>query len=487
MAGLTVKSANGKAESEEQSNSKDFKKAQHVTGQPVGSNRRALDTLAIGVYLVSADNAVGANSTDNIVHLVSHGAKIGDVCRIQSSANSVNEFEVHVDEIIDADHFKLSCILSADLEAGDLVSLLRPVAQRFTADGGALTTIEAAPITFVNNGTTVQVVNDDAVPGNNTPLPVEVSSASGPINITAGDLNVQLSDLGVNADVTRIGGGDGYHLEINATREALVHDTDALAQLVLSVAELVKITTNTSDIESLLSTLNGTDFATQTTLEAARVLLASIAAEDFATETTLAALLSELQAKADQGETQPVSLASVPLATGAATEAKQDAIVTAIGNIAAGGDATAANQVTGNASLDSIDTNIGDVADAAVTNPASSASAIAALKGLMTLITSTNTKLDTIDTNTSELVPTFQEKTNLTTTAQTFTAPAGAKWCKVMNVGTENIRLKMGGTATISSGIRLDSGRSEDFSVVGDISVIAEAGTNQEVCVIFGA
>jgi hypothetical protein len=44
--------------------------------------------------------------------------------------------------------------------------------------------------------------------------------------------------------------------------------------------------------------------------------------------TNLSNLLAELQLKADLTETQPVSLASLPLATNAATEAKQDNIIT---------------------------------------------------------------------------------------------------------------------------------------------------------------
>lgn len=55
------------------------------------------------------------------------------------------------------------------------------------------------------------------------------------------------------------------------------------------------------------STFAAEDFATQTTLEAARVLLNSLDGKDFATQTTLAAILTELQAKADLAETQPVS------------------------------------------------------------------------------------------------------------------------------------------------------------------------------------
>jgi len=55
----------------------------------------------------------------------------------------------------------------------------------------------------------------------------------------------------------------------------------------------------------------------------AESLLTSIDGKDFATQTTLDALLTELQAKADLTETQPVSAASLPLPTGAATAANQ--------------------------------------------------------------------------------------------------------------------------------------------------------------------
>lgn len=75
------------------------------------------------------------------------------------------------------------------------------------------------------------------------------------------------------------------------------------------------------------------DPATQTTLAAVLAKLSS----DPATQTTLAALLTELQLKADLTETQPVSVATLPLPTGAATSS---------------------NQTTSNASLSSIDTKL---------------------------------------------------------------------------------------------------------------------------------
>lgn len=59
---------------------------------------------------------------------------------------------------------------------------------------------------------------------------------------------------------------------------------------------------------------------------ATEATLSSLDSKDFATQTTLAALLTELQAKADLAETQPVSAASLPLPTGAATEATLSSI-----------------------------------------------------------------------------------------------------------------------------------------------------------------
>lgn len=54
---------------------------------------------------------------------------------------------------------------------------------------------------------------------------------------------------------------------------------------------------------------------------------------DLATQTTLAALLTELQLKADLSETQPVSAASLPLPTGAATEATLSALSTKLDDV----------------------------------------------------------------------------------------------------------------------------------------------------------
>lgn len=79
----------------------------------------------------------------------------------------------------------------------------------------------------------------------------------------------------------------------------------------------------------------------------------------------------------------------------------------------------------------------------------------------------------------------YDEITNLTTTAQTFTAPANAAAViiEASSSNTNNVRYKIGTAATTTTGMRLEPGRSEYIPAHANISVIAEAGTNQVITV----
>lgn len=105
-------------------------------------------------------------------------------------------------------------------------------------------------------------------------------------------------------------------LAVSADGSAVLIPGDAANGLDVDVTRLPG--TVAADIASIAAE----DFATQTTLAA---VLAKISA-DPATQTTLAAILTDLQAKADLSETQPVSVASLPLPSGAATSALQGAV-----------------------------------------------------------------------------------------------------------------------------------------------------------------
>jgi len=64
-----------------------------------------------------------------------------------------------------------------------------------------------SPVKFRLDGAVVEVIEDSITPANNQPLPVKLTSATGDIQITAGDLNVQLEHTGANFDSLRIGDG----------------------------------------------------------------------------------------------------------------------------------------------------------------------------------------------------------------------------------------------------------------------------------------
>jgi hypothetical protein len=90
--------------------------------------------------------------------------------------------------------------------------------------------ISANAVSYNLNGVLTAVSKDTVTPANSKALPVEITGTTGPINITAGDLNVQLSDTGANPDKTRIGDGTNQ-LGITASSEAKVSDATAQASL----------------------------------------------------------------------------------------------------------------------------------------------------------------------------------------------------------------------------------------------------------------
>lgn len=135
-----------------------------------------------------------------------------------------------------------------------------------------------------------------------------------------------------------------------------------------------------------------------------------------ATQVTLAAILAELLLKADLTETQPVSIATMP-----------------------------STPVTGTFWQ--------------ATQPVS---------GSVTAVPPAQTG-------------SFDEDLSVTTTPETFTAPAGAFACFIETDDTNatNIRVKMGGTASTSSGIQFQGGRSEFYQGGSNISYCTESGTGK--------
>lgn len=188
--------------------------------------------------------------------------------------------------------------------------------------------LTSSPIQYNLDGVATTVSKDTVTPANSRPLPVELMGTAGPINITAGDLNVQLSDQGANPDVTRIGDGT-TQLGITVSNEAKVADSAARASLASIDGKLTSplaVTGPLTDVELRASavpvSLSSTTITGTVAVSAAALPLPSGAS----TETTLSAL----NAKVTAVDTGAVVVASSALPTGAATETTLSALNTKV-------------------------------------------------------------------------------------------------------------------------------------------------------------
>lgn len=193
-----------------------------------------------------------------------------------------------------------------------------------------------------------------------------------------------------------------------------------------------------------LSYINPNTFLAQLVAE-----LQALNAVDFSTETTLGALLTELQAKADLTETQPVSAASLPLPTGAATEATLLALSTLL-----------------NTSQGTLITNTNNL-DVALSTRASEATLLAA-----------NALLATIDADTSALTA-AKTPTSVVSTGVT-NIPAGATEISVFNNGT--------GNATVN-GTVLPAGVTRTFGFKNPTSaqIVCDGGGTEQLIIDYMA
>jgi hypothetical protein len=226
------------------------------------------------------------------------------------------------------------------------------------------------PVEFVLNGVDTKVTQDTSTPANNKPLPsalfiskegvirpvadsttpanvvavpVKIMAVDGTnINITAGDINIQTTDMGASFDSMRVGDGSGNYIGLTASQEAKTNDSAARASL-------VTINTSLVDIPNVITTEGGPQTSKG-------VMIMGHTGGGVARHI-----------KVSGTGVQDVSISSSALPTGAATEAKQDTGNTSLGSIDTklSSQATAALQGTGNTSLSSIDTKLTSQATAA--------------------------------------------------------------------------------------------------------------------------
>ena len=211
----------------------------YVTVNNLGSGKVGLDVLTRSLYNVNGDGATDAaeaGSTDRVLVATGHGAAVGDVIRITSGANA--NLEAPVLSVPDANTIILGIKLPSAISAADTFELHRQTV--LVADSTGALTVNTGPVQFTQDGSTVTVTEDTGTPANNIPLPVKLTDITGDINITANDLNVQLSHIGANADSTRIGDGTN-ELGITANNEALTQPNGNVAHHAADSGNPIKV------------------------------------------------------------------------------------------------------------------------------------------------------------------------------------------------------------------------------------------------------
>lgn len=252
-------------------------------------------------------------------------------------------------------------------------------------------------------------------------------------------------------------------------------------------------------IESALSTLNGVDFATETTLSSVDLSLTSIAATDFATETTLASILTELGQKTEPANTQIVGDGGGSLTVdGPLTDAQLRATpvdVNITGGSSAGTEYTEGDtdaSITGTAAMmevgsntlqpvqgtvaDGLLVNLGANNDVTVTGSVDVTDAFA----LDTSVDGVEGILTTIDGDTGNLVTVFG------TSSLVLGTQADDLVNTIDGFQVSNLNYVFDGTAwdrlrgTSADGVLVNLGSNNDVTVTGTVAV-TQSGTWDEV------
>ena len=333
------------------SNQKKLGTAQFKTIHNVGGDKFGQSVASKALYEKTAQESI--TITDVIgnsgqieflnIYYPAHNASTNDVLRINGGIYPNFEFDIL--SIVDIDNFLVLPLLPSIDISGELAVIMAWVTNKANADGSQIVTLAPVPLQFVKDSAVVNVNEDTVTPTNNSALPAnnffkldgvdipvskDTLDPNNTIALPVEDLNVlnsvnELVSLVQNVDVAP-GTSAGVPVLAHdpSINEFKYLNVDPNNDLKVSAAALPLPTgaatsakqdtgnTSLSSIDGKFTTLNAKDFSTS-------------AKQDL--------LLAELQLKADLTETQPVSLASVPLPTGAATEAKQDTGNTSLSGI----------------------------------------------------------------------------------------------------------------------------------------------------------
>jgi hypothetical protein len=493
------------------SNQKKKGKAQFKTIHSTGSDSFGTASVSKALYDISLSDQTIVSITDILgsdgqvqfwnIEITAHLASPGNILRIVDG--SLKNFEFEIISVPDANNLWILPISPSKPLLTDLARIMNWVTGKADEDGNLILT--SGPVKFLLDLVPTEVSKDSAVPANTIALPVEDFAARASLV----EIESELETLNTVDFATSAKQDTG-----NASLASI--DTEIQTLNTVDFATSAKQDTGNASLSSIdteIQTLNTVDFATSAKQDTGNASLASIDTEiqtlntvDFATsakQDTGNSSLSSINTNttnipntiATEGGAQPSHGVVTMGHTGAGTarhilvENSGRQVVHITNSVLPTGAATSAEQITTNSILSNIDADLGSPTDAAVSNPASSASVIAAIKGLLTLIGSTNTKLDSIELNTSPEFNSHETQVVTSASAVTFTAPANAKRMVIQNslLADGGIRFTAAaGTPSASDGFYLGVGQSTSEIPAGSLKAIATtASENGNVTVIW--
>jgi len=324
----------------------------YITGEPVRANQQGLSVLAHQFVVEVATDAAEAGSAIGSIVATSHVAQVGDVIKFTSGALSGKEVKV---QSVSTNLITLSEDMVSAPAAADAFAILRHKYPEIDASGALFTApVGSGPLQYKRDGATTDVSEDTITPSNSRPLPVKLTGVTGDINITAGDLNVSLSQAN---DSVAVYGNDGGSNKILLT--------DASGQLQVEVTNTVDVnaaqsgTWNITNISGTISLPTGASTEAkqdsaitelqdiEADVEASNVLLGTIDADTSNISTKIDTL-----AGAVAGSEVQVDIVSAPTLTVQATDLDIRDLTSASDSVAAVQSGTwNINNVSGTVSL----------------------------------------------------------------------------------------------------------------------------------------
>lgn len=240
--------------------------SQFNTLQDTGSDRIALDVTQRVAFKVE-DRVVNYATKRLVASTVAHNARKGDLIKFTSGA--LIGIDAPVLNCPDVNTLILGTELNVAPSAADTFEICRYTFWKTDSDGNLSVVSDQGPSKFVKDTVETVVAEDTVTPANNkpnpsgmmikkddgswhpvtldttnpyqhTPIPVCITDLTGTASVTinAGDISVGIKHNGADPSSVRI--GDGTTLAgITLSNELKTHDTELLAELKLSNAQLI--------------------------------------------------------------------------------------------------------------------------------------------------------------------------------------------------------------------------------------------------------